>query len=392
MIIKRLLDYFTGYINITFSNERASDVIDLFVRQKIGYTYLKRNTDSEFVLKVKVRDYRKVENELLLYGAVFGTSKGFPKLFKKYGKRFGVWAGAAVFTALVIISQRVVWNIEVSGCKSITPESVIENLESLGFTYGTDYKKIDFDKLHNDYLRLYDDVAWISVNMKGTVAKVEVKELSLPKENDNENPQNIVASEGGKIVSIEPHGGKPVVSVGDYVSKGDLLLTGIINVGEDGLRFDDASGVVRAEVRREFVDEIPKIKTEKIYTGNECYENDLIFFKNRIKLFGKGRISLEDYDKIYNKERIYLFSEIPLPLFKDSVVYKEYCTTDREVTKEEAKAIFSDTYDERINSILNGAELLSVSCVFDENDNYYFMKYEVICISDISAIMKIVVE
>ena len=392
MIIKRLLDYFTGNVKISFSKDKAADVIDYLVKRKIGYTYLKNKTDDNLSLRIKLTDYHRIKSGLLAYEVVAETTKGFPKLIKKYGKRVGVWAGAAAFTVMVILSQRIVWNIEVFGCESIASESVIEKLESLGFTYGTDFKEIDFDKLHNDYLRLYDDVAWISVNMKGTIANVEVKELSLPNEDDNETPQNIIASEGGIIVSIEPHGGKPVVAVGDYVSKGDLLLTGIINVGEDGLRFDDADGVVKAKVRREFVDEIPKIKTEKIYTGNESYENELIFFKNRIKLFGKGRISHLKYDKIHNKERIYLFSEIPLPLFKDSVVYKEFYTVEHNVSKEEAKALFSAFYDERIQSILNGAELLSVSGVLEENDDFYLMKYEVICISDISTKMKIVVE
>ncbi|MBQ7669514.1 MAG: sporulation protein YqfD [Clostridia bacterium] len=392
MIIKRILDYFKGSIDISFSKDNAADIVDFLVGRKIGYEYIRKNTGDELSLKIKTSDYKKYKDDLPKYGVTAGNPAGFPLLFKKYGKRYGLWTGAAVFTIMVILSQRIVWNIEVYGCESITPESVVEKLESLGFTYGTYFIDTDFDKLHNDYLRLYDDVAWISVNMKGTIAKVEVKEISLPSEEDNDCPQNVVASEGGKIISVEPHGGKPVVAVGDYVSKGDLLLTGIINVGEDGLRFDDADGIVRAEVRREYTDEIPKIRTEKIYTGNECYENDLIFFKNRIKLFGKGRISLPDYDKIYNKERIYLFSVIPLPLFNDSVVYKEYYTTDLVITKEEATRLFSDSYNSCINSILNGAELLSVKRVFDENDDYYLMKYEVICISDISEIMKIVVE
>lgn len=383
----------SGNIDVAFSNAVSSRVFDLLIDNKIGYRVVSNGKESGTVkLNLRLGEFKKIKEKLSDQNVEIGKIKGLPRLFKKYGNRYGAWVGALLFAVLLFISQRVVWNIEVTGCENISPDSVIEKLGTLGFSYGTFYKSVDFDRLHNDYLRLYDDASWISVNMKGVVAKVEIKELGLPDEHGDGTPKNVVATEGGIIVSVETHSGKTMVSIGDHVSEGDLLITGIITVGEDGLRFADADGVIKAEVRREFSVVIPKVAEEKVYTGDECSEKSLIFFKNRIKLFGKGRISHQNYDKIYNKERIYLFSEFPLPAFIDSVIYREYRLERVSVTAEQAKEEFDRIYDDKVNETLGGAELLSSAVTYSESEDDYEFRCEVICIADIAQVKKIMVD
>jgi len=381
-MIKKLVDIFLGTVEV---RSDTSELIDCLIREKIGYEVL---SDGKIVLRL--RDARKIEKSLGRDKLTYGKERGIPRYFRKYSMRGGVYIGAAIFTFLVVISQRIVWKIDVNGCEKTDPELIEQNLAELGFTYGTDFKDLDFDKLHNDYLRFHDDLAWISVNMNGTYADVEVKELSVPNGKDSEGIMNVVASESGTITSIEPHEGKPMIKIGDKVAKGDLLLSGIITTGEDGVRYEPSDGVVFAEVSRDFTIEIPKIESTKVYTGEEFCEKRLIFFKKSIKLSGKYRISPYDYDKINYKERLYLFDIVPLPVFVDKAVYREYDTEDREVASEEADKRIDDLYAERLSECLDDARLIAVRSYRADTDDSYVLRCEVTCEANIAIRKKII--
>ena len=73
MIIKRLLDYFTGNVKISFSKDKAADVIDYLVKRKIGYTYIKNKTDDNLSLRIKLTDYHRIKSGLLVYEVVAET-------------------------------------------------------------------------------------------------------------------------------------------------------------------------------------------------------------------------------------------------------------------------------------------------------------------------------
>ena len=61
-----------------------------------------------------------------------------------------------------------------------TPHNVIiKNLEALGCYEGAFVPSIDFENLCIDYVDKYTDFSWVSVNLKGTVAYVEIQEKKL---------------------------------------------------------------------------------------------------------------------------------------------------------------------------------------------------------------------
>jgi len=382
LIIKRLTDLALGTVDIAADNSAKGKLFDFLIRSRIGYEIVDAG-DSD-IIRIRSKDAKKYSEEIISTGAKTGKTRGLPKILKKYSKRYGIYLGVLFFTAIVIISQRLVWRIDVTGSENVDDKTIIDNLEELGFTYGTDFKTFDLDKLHNDYLRTYDDLSWISVNMTGTWANVEVKELSSPNEREDSGISNVVAAEKGKITMIETHSGKPMIKVGDYVSEGDLLMSGIITVGEDGLRYEGANGKVFAEVFREFTVEIPKTALIKVYTGDEYTEKSFIFFKKSIKLSGKYRISHIEYDKIYNTERLFLLGEFPLPFFNETVLYREFYTVEKNVSSKDADEEFDRLYSSRLDSALDGAKLVSVSTIKEENETSYIYRCSVICEADIA--------
>ncbi len=380
-VIESMLDFFAGTRRVT--TERETELYDYFIKNRIAY-----RKDARGSFKVRSYYIKRHAARLEALGCTVGKVRGFPEYFAKYGKRAGLWIGGVLFTLGVTLSQRVVWNIEVTGCSQ--PERVIENLSELGFTYGTYIGSVDFDALHNDYLRTFDDLSWISVNMNGTYAFVEAKDLVLPDERGDGDPCNIVAAEGGRIVTVAAIEGKPAVRVGDFVSKGDLLIGGVISVRDEKLSVKSAAGAVTAEVMRRFEIRVPKISAEKAYTGRETEENTVIFFKNRIKLSGNSRISRYKYDKIYKTDRAELFGVLPLPVFTEKVIFREYRERDRTVSRDEALDHIAAEFPSRIEEVLSGASLVSVTYVDAQTETEYLRSYEILCIAGISAPKKIV--
>ena len=151
-----------------------------------------------------------------------------------------------------------------------------------------------------------------------------------------------------------------------------------------------AKGTVTAEVMRKFSVKVPKVETEKEYTGRNIEEKSVIFFKNKIKLSGNSRISRYKYDKIYEKERAELFGVLPLPVFAEKVIFREYTENERTVGRDEALDLIGREFPSRIEEALSGARLVSVTYVDSETESEYIRSYEILCVADISKPKEIV--
>ncbi len=353
---------------------------------KTNFRYGRAENGEKFfsftVLSFSAKNIRKLfDNNAIPYSE--SKLMGVPSFLVRYSKRFGLYAGILFFAICVSISQRYVWYIDVKGCETVTEESVLSNLEELGFTYGTNFKKLDFDYLRNMYLKTYDDLCWISINMEGTYAHVEVRELKDPPKTQTTGSANVVASEKGKIVLVESFEGAPVVFPGDHVTAGDLLISGIMTSGEDTLRFERADGRVLAEVERHFKAEIPKTKEEKVYDGEEKYEYSIIFFKKSIKVSGKCRISDKEYDTIIDKEQIILFDSVALPVFIEKTTYRPYFVNTSPMSEKEIMQNKKQLVSERLSEVTADAELLESEIFEYENEDKIIIIGNVKCIADI---------
>ena len=101
------------------------------------------------------------------------------------------------------------------------------------------------------------DIAWLSVNIIGTQARVELLEMQkkgnyIP----DEKPHNVVAEEAGEIVYIDSLEGDDAVKVGQYVQKGEMLISGIVGCGEKGFKLVHARGSVKAKVEYKVIADI----------------------------------------------------------------------------------------------------------------------------------------
>ena len=177
-----------------------------------------------------------------------GSPRGIYGFIRQNRQRYGLFISLILTLILAVISSGLVWDVRISGNERL-PDYVIENaLSNVGFGVGTSWRSIDKNVIESELLIEREDIAWISVNRRGTVAYVEVIESENVGNREDAGPlySNIVADRDGVVEEITVQSGVANVKIGDVVKKGDVLISGVVE-NESGTAFCRAQGYVRAE-------------------------------------------------------------------------------------------------------------------------------------------------
>ena len=387
-MIKSLIHIVEGYRTVYVSSEYGAEILTCL--HTSGYPHDRIQTDPDNGVSFRIGE-RYVEDlcrrcRTQNIPIRLGEMKGLPAHYQKYKNRWGILLGAILFTAITVLSCSVVWEVNVTGNEKLEDAQIIHMLEEYGFGVGTFIGKIDFDVLQNEFLMTTDEIAWLSVNMVGTVAHVQVRENlgAGQAERDPVGVANVVAKEDGQITEIQVRDGNPAVVINDVVRKGDLLISGVIGVGEDGLRYAHAEGRVLARVNRQIVVEIAKNREVKVYTGEKNGRKSIIFFGKEIKLFGKSSIDNPTYDTILSENSFSLPGSITIPIRIREEVDLPYVMEPCALSDSEAYREAMKQYRTEMDELLSEAEILSASVERYSDENVYRITARFVCITDIA--------
>ena len=318
------------------------------------------------------------------------SSHGIPALLVRYRHRYGLFAALLLSVAITVLASGVIWDIRVDGENKLSEREVKEILRECGLELGTPTRSIDSGVLENRVLIFSDDISWISVNIVGTGAEGEIRELDFS-EDDREQtaPANLVATEHGRIVALEDISGNIAVEIGEEVAKGQLLIGGIYGDEESGFRYTRARGRVIAEVERCFELEIGRVKAEKVYKEAQKCEKYLIFFKKRIKFFSNYRNLPPTCDKIDIEEYIPAPNGRYLPIGIHDTRYLEYEFVERELSDGELSALAYEQMSALIATELADAELLRRTTECELYADRAVIRSKVKCLVDIAISQEI---
>ena len=333
-----------GYYRLSVSREDAPRLTTLCMDEHIAIFDQSFEGDRyafSCSLPMTARLKRRLFAEAVDYSAdaVFGA----PALIGRYRGRWGLAVGAFLAVVLVFLSGRVVWGIRVEGNRTVSDGEVIDLLRECGLTVGMPISRINADEMANRLLIATDDISWAAVNVMGCVCQVEIREpLPMPSREEEPDAANLVASYGGRIEWMEDVRGVPTVKVGDEVTEGALLVSGLYGDGETSLRYTCAEGRIYARTERSFSVEIPLKYEKKVYTGREKVEKYLIFFEKEIKFFGNSRNFHASCDTINTEEYFELSEDTRLPFGIRTVRVREYVTEEATRSEEQAARIARD--------------------------------------------------
>ncbi|MBE6556232.1 MAG: hypothetical protein E7664_00635 [Ruminococcaceae bacterium] len=311
---------------------------------------------------------------------------GLPPLCRRYRRRAGLLVGAVLFMLILYVSMQTVWDVRIIGEERLQEREVLSLLRENGLHAGASKREIDIDVLENKILILSDDISWISINLLGTVAEVQIRESVPAPEADTHSAANLVASEDAVIEMLEDVRGEPAVAIGDAVRKGDLLVSGLYGSERHALRYTLASGRVLGRVERSFEANIPLTYERKVYTGRTYTEKYLVFFEKEIKIFGLLRHSHISCDIIEVMEYLHTPRGESLPVGIRTVRHAEYRTETAQRTEEQARALAEYRLRCDMAAWLSAAELRYRSLEGVTDGDVYRLRCDAVGVENIAEV------
>ena len=179
-------------------------------------------------------------------------SRGLKTFAKCHKWRCGVALGIVLAFCFWAFMAGFIWEIEVLPTESVNVEDFTETLEDLGVKIGARKSKIDIIQVQNQLMNEYSELLWVSLNIFGGKVQVEMSEFVEQKEiTDTKEPVNIVAKKKGEIVLVKGFNGVNAVKEGDNVTKGSLLVSGVVKNFDGSEYFTHAKGEIFAKTKNE---------------------------------------------------------------------------------------------------------------------------------------------
>ena len=290
------------------------------------------------------------------------------KLFKLRKRKFAIFL-FLLFLIVSIFSTKFVWKIDIIGNSYIPTEKIYQALEESGLYIGKSTINLKTKKIINSLRVALSDIAWVGIDIDGTHASVNIVEKTrLPDESiRNTKIGDIVSNKSGTISKMVVENGTAILSVGDYVEEGRILIEG--KVYSEFLETKDvpAEGSIYLKTNYEFIKEYEYSIQEKEYTGKTKYSigmniNDK---ENYINYLDK---SLK-YDIIKSSSDINLFGNyISFNFYK----FKMYELIDRVRTKDEIISTVNNEaqnyFNEEILPNLKNSEVINKELIITQED------------------------
>lgn len=358
MIFKIFIFYILGYLRIEVEGIFVERFINICKSKGILLWNVKMEKGVLLQANIGIKDYKNIRPIAKKTGTKIKIKKkcGFPFILNKYKKR-KIFALILVVIAIIIsIMANFVWNIEVSGNEKISKEEILMALEQEGVKAGTYKGKLDTADVINSIRLKRADIAWMGITIKGTNAKVEIKETTAaPNIIAQDEYCNIISDKEGMITKINVQNGTSAVKVGDIVKTGDVLVNGYLEGKYTGFRYLHSLADIEAKIwysKKEKIFLNQQVPTE---TGKleEKYSLNINNFKIN---FYKTLSKFENYDTICESKRLKLFSNFYLPIELIKTTNKEYIIENVTYTEEELIEISKQKIEEELKAKIEKPE------------------------------------
>lgn len=378
--------WFSGYAVLSADAENAAGLLNLFLRNDLPFSDLSVDGDGNIILFCSLRCAKRILRAAEHTHVTLVRRGGLPLLLLRLSRRTGLIVGGLCALALLLVSRLFVWDVRVTGNRTLSAQEVIDELSACGFGVGSYLPGIQSGELENRVLLASERLSWISVHMNGTVAEVQVLERSAPPEEEpSRRPADLVAAADGQIETVELYRGNCLVRTGQAVRRGEVLVSGIFENENIGCRFTRAAGRVLARTEHTYHIEIPLNYLQKEYIGTEKGDLWLNFFGFSAKISentGNGEGSCDIIETVTHLDRWGL-PNLPLSFRRET--RRLWRETEAERTPEEALELAYARLTEELAGLSDGAQLLSKRVETTLTESALILDCTVLCIENIAV-------
>lgn len=316
------------------------------VREQKIYCHNQTVKNEEYYGQIKADDIERLRELAEEYKIELFIEKreGIRFLAVRYKKRYGFIAGGILLVCMLVFFSNTVSTIEIEGNHRLSQMQVLAALDEAGIKNGTFIPEIDFAMCEQQITEKLKDISWVSIRHTGGRIVVELNETVEHEELNptHKQPCNIVATETAQITGVRVYRGALVKLIGEGVSKGDVIVSGVVTDKKGKMMTFSADAEITGIYRKQIIFSQPFSEIQ-IERGQQHTEKYVMFFGARIPLFSGEQYS-EPCERKESVSAISLFEKnLPLgvlysritPISRTEVIY-----TQEEALKEVEKKVF----------------------------------------------------
>ena len=302
---------------------------------------------KEVIIVVDSESYKKIKEIKTTYKIKIIERMGVEKYKYLLGKYFIIVISFIIGILLNVILSKMIFEVEVIHPNKVIRELILDDLKEEGiekYHFKVSYNKKE--KIKEKILREeINDLEWLEIEEVGTKYVVKVEQRKKNEKEEVCAERNVVASKSAMILEIEATEGEVVKKKLDYVSKGDILISGLVYNKEEVVAKRCATGKVYVEVWYKVNLELPKNYYEENVTGKKKKQLEVQFLNYTYSLFSTF--------KTYKKKETPILQSRLLPINISLVTYLETKVIDRDYTLETIDAVAKELAENKLRDKLN---------------------------------------
>lgn len=339
-----------AYINEFLTELMRSGIKSHKIVNQKGVIYFSiRRIDYKKVAKIAKKHHIKVR--------VYNKNK---VINLKYGKYSGVILGMILIAVGILISQKFIWKINIYNNNTLSDSLILKSIAEQGISIGAYLDNIDTTQAEYAVKHKLKDITWIKIEATGTRVDVFVNEsqdISKP-EISMKTPCNVISAKDAIILETEVYSGTLMYNSGGGVSKGSVVVSGIVNDGANNLILTHANAKIigefteKVQFRQEFK------TTEKKLKGNKESEKELMIMGAVIPITKKVENKENKVCEEYTEKLCVL--GLHLPLTVKTNIYAEYEEMEVSRTIEDVNRIIEQKLEMYCENFFSQYEILDI--------------------------------
>ena len=219
----------------------------LLVAKNKGITLynIKKITNKRMIVSLSIKESQNffaITKELCYnIKKVKENGKALPLLM--LWRRVGIVVGAIIFSVACYVYNDFIYGFSFSGSGSAIEKEVLSYLNGAGIKKFSRFSDIDISRLEDQILAHSPNLSFVGITKKGNVLCFD---LALAENNTDILKGNVYALNSevsGTVEKIKVYRGTAVVSQGDYVNSGELLVEGYMTIKDQKVKINVIASV-----------------------------------------------------------------------------------------------------------------------------------------------------
>ena len=360
-MIHSIIQYLQGYLNLCVEGDSAERFLNLCSYHKI-YIWNVTIHDNVYELQIRIKDFRKIRPiaRKTHTHVKIKNRFGFPFFIYSHKVRVFFLVGIIFCICLLKECSARIWDVHFSGNQELTAESLMDFLQTISIYPGMRKEKIDCFQVNKVLREQYPEIVWVSTSLDGSILQIKIKENEMRRNNvpslEDAEGIDLIATCDGVITQIITRKGIPLVHVGDQVKKGDILVSGRLEIKNDSqeiirYQYEHSDADVFADTIQVYTDKISRKYKQKQYNKKE--QRFTIFF--RIKSWsieiGSLRNSFSNVEKESVEYQIQFGENFKLPIYYGYTKAKGYHFIPQNYSKEELKTKLNLNFEQFLQKL-----------------------------------------